>query len=180
MDLADGEIKQGLYRYDPEQSFSTYLEKTYCKTASLIANSSHAAGVLTGLDKEYLTKLNLFGKKLGLAFQVVDDILDFTGNDKQLGKPALSDLSSGYLTAPVLYALEEKPSLAELIKREFSNEGDLEEALNLVRESNAIIKSRELAENFAKDSREAITWLPESSSRRALLELPEFVLGRLF
>jgi len=56
-----------------------------------------------------------FGKNIGLAFQVVDDILDFTGNDKQLGKPAVSDLASGYLTAPVLYALEENKQLSVLI-----------------------------------------------------------------
>ncbi|WP_320664242.1 solanesyl diphosphate synthase [Prochlorococcus sp. MIT 1223] len=180
MDLADGEIKQGLNRYESDQSFEAYLEKSYCKTASLMANSCRAAGSLSGLNDDYLKLLHLFGKKLGLAFQVVDDILDFTGNEKQLGKPAASDLASGYLTAPVLYALEEKPSLSGLIEREFSREGDLENALNLVRESNAINKSRELAEKFAEESREALNWLPESPSRRALLELPEFVLSRLF
>tara|TARA_Y100001968_G_scaffold315932_1_gene343122 strand:- start:7449 stop:8420 length:972 start_codon:yes stop_codon:yes gene_type:complete len=180
MDLADGEIKQGLFRYDAGQSFSTYLEKSYCKTASLIANSSQAAGVLSGINEENKKSLYLFGKKLGLAFQVVDDILDFTGNDKQLGKPASSDLASGYLTAPVLFALEENPSLSGLIEREFSREGDLQTALDLVRDSHAIRRSRELAENFAKESREAITWLPDSSSKRALMELPEFVLSRLY
>ena len=180
MDLADGEIKQGLFRYDAGQSFSTYLEKSYCKTASLIANSSQAAGVLSGINEENLKSLHLFGKKLGLAFQVVDDILDFTGNDKQLGKPASSDLASGYLTAPVLFALEENASLSGLIEREFSRDGDLQTALNLVHDSNAIRRSRELAENFAEESREAIDWLPDSASKRALLELPEFVLSRLY
>tara|TARA_Y100001968_G_scaffold64750_1_gene55473 strand:- start:2003 stop:2974 length:972 start_codon:yes stop_codon:yes gene_type:complete len=179
MDLAEGEIKQGLNRYDSGQSFSNYLEKSYCKTASLMANSSKAAGVLTGLDEEKLKSLHLFGKKLGLAFQVVDDILDFTGNDQQLGKPAASDLASGYLTAPVIYAIEEKPSLATFIEREFSREGDLKKSLDLVRESNAINKSRALAESFAGDARDAIKWLPESPSRRALMDLPEFVLRRL-
>ena len=180
MDLADGEIKQGLNRYDSDQTLSAYLEKSYCKTASLMANSSRAAGALTGLKEKELNLLYFFGKKLGLAFQVVDDILDFTGNDQQLGKPAASDLASGYLTAPVIYALEEKPSLSLLIQREFSRDGDIQEALHLVRESKAIKKSRDLAENFARESREAIKWLPESPSRRALLELPEFVLSRLF
>ena len=180
MDLADGEIKQGLFRYDAGQSFSTYLEKSYCKTASLIANSSQAAGVLSGINEENLKSLYLFGKKLGLAFQVVDDILDFTGNDKQLGKPASTDLASGYLTAPVLFALEENPSLSGLIEREFAREGDLQTALDLVHDSNAIRRSRELAENFAKESRHSIDWLPDSASKRALLELPEFVLSRLY
>ena len=180
MDLAEGEIKQGLNRYDPGQSLSNYLEKSYCKTASLMANSAQAVGELSHLDEKNLKQLHSFGKNLGLAFQVVDDILDFTGNEKQLGKPAASDLASGYLTAPVFYALEDNPSLSVFIEREFSREGDLQQALELVRESNAIGKARELAENFASDSRKAIEWLPESASRKALMELPEFVLSRLF
>ena len=180
MDLADGEIKQGLNRYDAGQSFSNYLEKSYCKTASLMANSARAAGVLSGLSDKNLERLHLFGKKLGLAFQVVDDILDFTGNDQQLGKPAASDLASGYLTAPVIYALEEKSTLAVFIEREFSREGDLQEALDLVRESSAIEKSRKLAEEFAGEAKDAIKWLPESPYREALMDLPEFVLSRLF
>ncbi len=180
MDLADGEIKQGLYRFDAGQSFSTYLEKSFCKTASLIANSSQAVGVLSNLPEEKLKLLYQFGKQLGLAFQVVDDILDFTGNDKQLGKPAVSDLASGYLTAPVYYAIEEHPFLETLIAREFSSKGDLDKALDLVNNSNAIARSRELAQKLAMESREAIKWIPESPSQRALLELPEFVLSRLY
>ena len=102
MDLADGEVRQSLFRYDTGQSFENYLEKSYCKTASLIANSARAAGVLSDLPAEQLDDLYNFGRQLGLAFQVVDDILDFTGSDQQLGKPAASDLASGYLTAPAL------------------------------------------------------------------------------
>ena len=180
MDLADGEVKQGLYRYDSGQTLSKYLEKSYCKTASLMANSAQAAGVLSDLSEYDLKRLHRFGRQLGLAFQVVDDILDFTSNDQELGKPAASDLASGYLTAPALYALEEKPSLAALIEREFSTSGDLEQALELVRESSAISRARDLAEDFARDSRAAIDWLPESPYRTALMQLPEYVLSRLF
>ena len=121
-----------------------------------------------------------FGKQLGLAFQVVDDVLDFTGNDKQLGKPAANDLASGYLTAPALYALEEDSTLSELIKREFCLKGDLDKALNLVRSSNAINRARKLAEDFAKSSYESIKWLPESPSKDSLMALPEYVLRRLY
>jgi len=84
MDLAEGEIKQNLNRFDSAQSFSKYINKSYCKTASLIANSTKAAGVLSDLSDEKLTSLYDFGKNIGLAFHVVDDILDFTGNDKLL------------------------------------------------------------------------------------------------
>jgi len=180
MDLADGEVKQGLYRFDTAQTFETYLEKSYCKTASLIANSCRAAGVLSGCSASQLDSLYQFGRQLGLAFQVVDDILDFTGNDQQLGKPAASDLASGYLTAPTFYALEEQPSLQPLIDRQFSEPGDLDKALEMVRASNAIERTRELAETFARESRESIAWLPESAAQRALMELPDFVLSRLY
>ncbi len=180
MDLADGEVRQGLFRYDTGQSFETYLEKSYCKTASLIANSAKAAGVLSALPDTQLDELYRFGRQLGLAFQVVDDILDFTGSDVQLGKPAASDLASGYLTAPALYALEERPALSGLIEREFSQDGDLEQALELVRGCEAIPRSRALAEGFAQEALEALAWLPASESCRALRALPDFVLSRLY
>jgi len=67
-----------------------------------------------------------------------------------------------------------------LIEREFSTEGDLDEALQIVRQSDAIARTRQLAERFAQESREALSWLPESQSRTALLELPSFVLSRLY
>jgi len=180
MDLADGEVRQGLFRYDTGQSFETYLDKSYCKTASLIANSARAAGVLSGLQASRLDELHRFGRQLGLAFQVVDDILDFTGDDQQLGKPAASDLASGYLTAPALYALEERPTLAGLIEREFSQEGDLDQALELVRGCEAIPRSRALAEGFAREAGDALGWLPTSDASRALRALPDFVLSRLY
>tara|TARA_B100001115_G_scaffold47654_1_gene35271 strand:+ start:2751 stop:3722 length:972 start_codon:yes stop_codon:yes gene_type:complete len=180
MDLAEGEIKQNLNRYDSAQTFSKYINKSYCKTASLIANSSKAAGVLSDLSNEKLEMLYEFGKNIGLAFQVVDDILDFTGNDKQLGKPAVSDLASGYLTAPVLYALEENKNLSVLINRELAQEDDLSSALEIIMNSDAIERSRKLAEKFATLSKDAIAWLPESDSKIALLSLPDFVLSRLY
>ena len=151
-----------------------------CKTASLIANSCKAAGVLSNLNDEKLNSLYNFGKNIGLAFQVVDDILDFTGNDKQLGKPAVSDLASGYLTAPVLYALEENKHLSVLINRELAEKDDLDDALNIIMNSKAIESSRKLAEDFAMLSKEAIVWLPDSEYKRALMALPEFVLSRIY
>jgi all-trans-nonaprenyl-diphosphate synthase len=136
--------------------------------------------VLSALPVSRLDALFRFGRQLGLAFQVVDDILDFTGSDQQLGKPAASDLASGYLTAPVLYALEERPALAGLIEREFCEPDDLEQALALVRGCEAIPRSRSLAEGFAREALEAIEWLPGSEPRSALRALPDFVLSRLY
>ncbi len=180
MDLAEGEVKQGLYKFDANQSFEAYLQKSYCKTASLIANSVKAAGVLSLVSNDELKALYNYGKQLGLAFQIVDDILDFTSDDKQLGKPALNDLTNGYLTAPTLYSIQENPLLSELIKREFSVDGDLDKAYKIIKASNGIKLSRQLAEDLAKSSYESIRWIPDSPSKRALMDLPEYILSRLY
>jgi all-trans-nonaprenyl-diphosphate synthase len=97
-----------------------------------------------------------------------------------LGKPAASDLASGYLTAPALFALEERPALAGLIEREFSEAGDLEQALELVRGCEAIPRARALAEGFAGEAAETLAWLPPSDPRSALRALPDFVISRLY
>ncbi len=180
MDLAEGEIQQGLNRFDTSLSIEAYLEKSYYKTASLIANSSKAAGLLSGVSAEMAKHLYSYGRNIGLAFQIVDDILDFTASSDALGKPAGSDLKSGNLTAPVLYALEEKPYLEGLIEREFAQEGDLEQALALIADSRGIERSRELAARHAEDAVRHLEGLPPSESCQALIELADYVLSRLY
>ncbi|EKQ68202.1 solanesyl diphosphate synthase [Leptolyngbyaceae cyanobacterium JSC-12] len=180
MDLAEGEIQQGLNRFSTNLSIEAYLEKSYYKTASLIANSSKAAAVLSEVSTPLTESLYGYGRHIGLAFQIVDDILDFTGSTEELGKPAGSDLKSGNLTAPVLYALEEKPFLEVLIEREFAQPGDLEQALSLVQDSQGIERSRELARHHAQQAMNCLDGLPLSSSRQALSKLTDYVLRRLY
>ncbi len=180
MDLAEGEIRQGLTQFDTGLSIEAYLDKSYYKTASLIANSAKAAGLLSEVSPEMADNLYRYGKHMGLAFQIVDDILDFTGSAESLGKPAGSDLKSGNLTAPALYALEEQPYLEAIIEREFTQEGDLEKALELVQTSRGLDRSRELAASHAKIAVEALADLPASDSRQALLRLTDYVLSRLY
>ncbi|HIK27043.1 MAG: solanesyl diphosphate synthase [Oscillatoriaceae bacterium SKW80] len=180
MDLAEGEIQQGLNRFDSSLSLQAYLQKSYYKTASLIANSCKAAGILSEVSAELAADLYGYGRHLGLAFQVVDDILDFTGSTEELGKPAGSDLKGGNLTAPVLYALEEKPYLEVLIEREFSQEGDLEQALALIEESKGIERARELAANHARQAVAHLQSLPPSESRQALIDLADYVVSRMY
>lgn len=179
-DFAEGEIQQGLFRFDMGITIESYLEKSYYKTASLIANSSKAAAILSDASEVEAQNLYHYGRNLGLAFQIVDDILDFTGSTESLGKPAGSDLRSGNLTAPVLYALEEKPYLEDLIDREFEQEDDLEQALALVRDSQGIQRARELASHHAKSAIEHLADLPMSESRQALFKLADYVLSRLY
>lgn len=179
-DFAEGEIQQGLLRFDTGLTIESYLEKSYYKTASLLANSSKAAALLSDASDTEAQKLYQYGRHLGLAFQIVDDIFDFTSSTEGLGKPAGSDLKSGNLTAPVLYALEEKPYLEELIDREFAQEDDLEQALALVRDSHGIQRARELATHHAKSAINYLADLPPSDSRQALIKLTDYVLNRSY
>lgn len=180
MDMAEGEIQQGLSGFNTEISLEDYIQKSYYKTASLVANSAKAAGVLSGVSEQMAEHLYEYGRNLGLAFQVVDDIFDFTSSAETLGKPAGADMASGNLTAPVLFALEEKPYLEVLIDREFSEAGDLEEALTLVNESDGIRRSQELAKKYAAIAVQELQELPPSEPRQALVDLTDYVLSRLY
>jgi all-trans-nonaprenyl-diphosphate synthase len=178
MDLAEGEIQQSLSSFDAETSIETYLEKSYFKTASLLANSAKAAALLSDLSEAACDKMYLYGRHLGLAFQIVDDILDFTSSAEILGKPAGSDLAGGNLTAPVLYALQEQPRLAEIIVGEFEQEGDLEKALGLIHSSTGIEQSWALAQHHVQLALEQLTDLAPSHSKSALIEMGDYVLQR--
>lgn len=180
MDLAEGEIQQGLNRFDTSLSLEAYLEKSYFKTASLLANSAKAAGVLSGGSEAMIDQLYAYGRHLGLAFQIVDDILDFTSSDEVLGKPACSDLRSGNLTVPVLYAMAEQPFLATLIEREFAEDADFDQAIALIHQSTGIQRSRELAAEQARLAVECLASLPVSPSKQALQDIADYVLRRIF
>ena len=113
MDLASGEIQQGLNRFDTNISIEAYLKKSYYKTASLVANSSKAAGLLSDVSPETADHLYGYGRSLGLAFQIVDDILDITATQEQLGKTAGKDQKAQKVTYPKLWGLEESRSKAQ-------------------------------------------------------------------
>lgn len=180
MDLAEGEIQQSLSSFDSDLSIETYLEKSYFKTASLLANSAKASAILSDLPELACEKIYLYGRYLGLAFQIVDDILDFTSLSETLGKPAGSDLAGGNLTAPTLYAMQEHPHLVDLIANEFTDPGDLEKALALVHNSQGIDKSWALATHYAQLAVEQVTDLAPSASRDALIAMADYVLKRTY
>jgi all-trans-nonaprenyl-diphosphate synthase len=179
-DFAEGEIRQGLNRFDTDISFDEYLEKSYYKTASLIANSAKAAAVLNEMDDSTCNALYHYGRHLGLAFQIVDDILDFTASAEVLGKPAGSDLVSGNITAPALYAMEENPYLETLIEREFSEEGDGDKAIALVLNSTGVEQARKLAAFHSAEAKNYLHCLNPSIYKDSLLEIADYVLSRLY
>ena len=109
-----------------EQTISYYLQKTYLKSASLISKSCRAAALLGQCAPHVAEAAYQYGKNLGLAFQLVDDMLDYTISGAELGKPAGADLELGLATAPLLFAWRERPELGVLVGRKFSNEGDVQ------------------------------------------------------
>ncbi|AKV67170.1 MULTISPECIES: solanesyl diphosphate synthase [Microcystis] len=179
-DFAEGEIQQGINRFDTSISLEAYLEKSYYKTASLIANSAKAAGVLSEQSAEVNHHLYNYGRNLGLAFQIVDDILDFTSPTEVLGKPSGSDLISGNITAPALFAMEENPYIEVLIEREFSQEGDIEKALDFIHSSQGIPRSKELANQYGQSALKHLDCLASSPSKDVLIELVDYVLSRIY
>lgn len=109
-----------------EQTLSFYLQKTYLKSASLISKSCRAAALLGNCSSEVVEAAYAYGKNLGLAFQLVDDMLDYTISGGELGKPAGADLELGLATAPLLFAWKEQDELGALVGRRFQGEGDVE------------------------------------------------------
>ena len=179
-DFAEGEIIQSINRFDLHASIDSYLDKTYYKTASLMANSAKAAAVLSDASTEITQNLYDYGRNLGLAFQIVDDILDFTGSSEVLGKPAGLDLASGKLTSPVFYALQQQPHLEVLIEREFCEPEDLNQALKLIKDSDGIDRARELAKDLAYQAAQSLNCLSASDSKDALHELTNYAVSRLY
>ena len=179
-DFAEGEIMQSINSFDIDASIDSYLDKTYYKTASLMANSAKAAAVLSDASTEVAENLYNYGRNLGLAFQIADDILDFTGSAEVLGKPAGLDLASGKLTSPVFYALKQQPYLEILIEREFSEPEDIERAFDLIKNSDGIEQARQLAKDLAVKAAQSLGCLPASASKNALSELTDYAVSRIY
>ncbi|XP_057449573.1 solanesyl diphosphate synthase 3, chloroplastic/mitochondrial-like isoform X2 [Lotus japonicus] len=167
-----------------DQSMEYYMQKTYYKTASLISNSCKAIAILAGQTADVAMLAFDYGKNLGLAFQLIDDVLDFTGTSASLGKGSLSDIRHGIVTAPILFAMEEFPQLRTVVDEGFDNPENVDIALEYLGKSRGIQRTRELAIKHADLAAAAIDSLPESDdgevrlSRRALVDLTQRVITR--
>lgn len=182
--LVTGETMQMTTTSDERCSMEYYMQKTYYKTASLISNSCKAIAILTGQTAEVSMLAYEYGRNLGLAFQLIDDVLDFTGTSASLGKGSLTDIRHGIITAPILFAMEEFPQLRPVVDRGFENPADVDLALEYLGKSRGIERTRELAREHAKNAAAAIDSLPESEdehilrSRKALIDLTCRVITR--
>ncbi|KAJ3472387.1 hypothetical protein NLG97_g11031 [Lecanicillium saksenae] len=161
-----------------EETLSYYLQKTYLKTASLISKSCRAAALLGNTDVATVDAAYSYGRNLGLAFQLVDDMLDYTRSNKDLGKPAGADLELGLATAPLLFAWKENPELGALVGRKFEKPGDVQRARELVLQSDGIEQTRALAHDYSEKAIAAIAHFPESEAKNGLIEMAEKTVKR--
>lgn len=161
-----------------EDTISYYLQKTYLKSASLISKSCRAAAILGGSTPDVVEKAYLYGKNLGLAFQLVDDMLDYTVSGEELGKPAGADLELGLATAPLLFAWKENFALGKLVGRKFGREGDVQLAREMVSQSSGLEQTRALAQEYVDKAIEAISGFPDSDAKNGLVEMCSKVMKR--
>ncbi|CAF0784583.1 unnamed protein product [Rotaria sordida] len=165
-DLVRGEFMQLSTKESDAEQFQDYLNKTFCKTASLFANTCKAVVLLGNLSNININQLAdyayEFGKNFGMAFQLIDDLLDVTATDDDLGKPATADLKLGLSTAPVLFASQQFPELQTLILRRFSESGDIERALELIDQSDGKARTYHLAEQYANEACRILNNFPQS------------------
>lgn len=179
--LVAGEVMQ--LKSPPETllQIDAYLRKSYYKTASLICYACRSTALLGGhaYGSTVATACEEFGFHLGLAFQIQDDILDFTAAENVLGKPALADMDLGLSTAPILYAAQEYKELRPLVMRRFKEKADKQTALEyLYKSETAMNKARDLAKFHAQRAVDALLRLPQSEARDSLIRLTHTCITR--
>lgn len=179
MIMAKGEIRQDMAAYDSRQTIRDYLARINGKTASLFSTACEGGAIVAGEPETYVQALRDYGYNFGMAFQVVDDILDFAGDPEAMGKPVGSDLMQGTLTLPSFLLMERMPE-SNAITRYFEDPSDtaLADAVAAVMDSGCIDESSTMARDFSRRAIEALAPLPDNADRRTLSELAEYILER--
>lgn len=180
--ICDGEIRQLFGAFGWPQDQEDYYYRIYAKTSSLFEASAEIGGVLSDAPEEAIQALKEYGKNLGNAFQIIDDVLDFTGDEETMGKPTGSDLRQGVVTLPVFYFVESGGDESLIVKalkaRPEERETALKELVEKIRNSSAINLSVKEAMNFVEKAKEAISFLPQNQYRSALMALADFAVER--
>ncbi|WP_028696210.1 polyprenyl synthetase family protein [Pseudomonas cremoricolorata] len=179
--IAEGEVLQLSRVRDASTSEEVYMEVIRGKTAMLFEASTHSAAALAGADESQREALRTFGDHLGVAFQLVDDLLDYKGDSETLGKNVGDDLAEGKPTLPLIYTMREgTPEQAALVRQAIQKGGleDLEQIRLAVEQSGALKYTAELARDYVKRAIECLEVLPASEYRTALIELSEFAVAR--
>lgn len=180
MIIVNGELNQ-MFEGRGHASREGYYRRIYAKTASLFAVAAEAAGILGNAGEPSIDSLRTYGREVGMAFQVMDDILDFTGDPDKLGKPVGSDLAQGLFTLPVLYYLEQHPDdpdVAELLNGRPRERERIERVVRAVRGSGAIDHALAEAKAYVARGVAGLDVVPDGVYRRALVQLAEYIVRR--
>jgi len=180
--VAEGEMMQYVHKRDPKLSVDQYLKIIEGKTAYPIKTAAQLGVSLAEGHSEDVRAFGEYGLNLGIAFQIVDDVLDVIGDEKHLGKMVGSDLREGNLTLPVILARDKDKETAKCIKDIFEKDkptdNDITECLKLVKKSGGIEKSMEIARGYADGAKEYLEHAPASKYRDKLLDLTDRVVSR--
>ena len=181
MELSSGELHERVSAYDPGQTLEGYHQRIYNKTASLFSTSGETGAILSGASDEQVAALKVYSRELGMAFQIVDDILDFQGDEDEIGKPVGSDLANGVMTLPAFIANESSPEGNPIEAYLNDINGDdalLAEAVEMVRQPEIINAAYDEAARRCDVAREALGVLPDTPSRDSLEHLLDYMLTR--
>jgi heptaprenyl diphosphate synthase/octaprenyl-diphosphate synthase len=182
MELAKGELTEMLDAGSIEVTRDVYLERIYNKTASLFSTASESGAVLSGAAEEDIARLRDYGYNVGMAYQVMDDVLDFMATSEELGKPSCNDLRQGILTLPSIM-LVEGSSAGTAIAELFASAPDdrdifLQHAVDEIRQSDILERSVDFAREYVSMARRALEPIPDSAARDSLLALADFATSR--
>ncbi len=178
--IVTGEITQ-LFSRNHDANREDYYNRIFAKTASMFVLATRAAALLSRVDDGALKSVETYGYHVGMAFQIVDDILDFTGDQVSVGKPVASDLRQGVITLPAIYYHEEKPddeNMRAVLTGNVYNDEVMKTLVDAIRKSGVIDRAMGEARSFIGKGIEAVRSLPQSAERGALIELAEYVVNR--
>jgi octaprenyl-diphosphate synthase len=181
--IAEGEVLQLMNAHDPETTEQRYLEVIYRKTAKLFEAGAQMAAILSGSPREIEKSMVEYGRHLGTAFQLVDDVLDYKATAEELGKNLGDDLAEGKPTLPVIYALAHAPAAEAVRLREAIETGgidDLDQITRLIETSGGLEYTAGMARREKELAVEALGRLPASKFRDALVTLADFAVARTY
>jgi geranylgeranyl pyrophosphate synthase len=178
--ICDGELRSMLDGKRWTISRAEYDQKIYAKTASLFATCSESGAIVSGAPAVERIALREYGRNLGMAFQIADDILDFVGTEQTLGKPVGSDLRQGTITLPAICYIEKHPNhpVVRQVVGGDNTEATVTALIELIRSSEAVADAYDVARSFAQQARQNLADLPDLPCRRVMLKLADFVVER--
>lgn len=180
--VAEGEVLQLMNCNDPDTTEESYMQVIYCKTAKLFEAATRLAAVITDQDSATEQAMANYGKYLGTAFQLVDDIMDYTADAKEMGKNVGDDLSEGKPTLPLLYTIAHGSDTQKQLVRDAIEHGNgmdnLDEILSAMKQTGALVYTQKKAEIEADKAINALSVLPESDYKQALTALAHIAANR--